>query len=88
MSSYMVLEFSFEILIAKGMDVELLRIDLERITLKRALAAGDSLVDVLSRLDEVARNPDIPDRLEHYLSKRSYEKALAWLDDPEQPHRM
>ncbi len=70
------------------MDVELLRLDLERITQKRALSDGESLVNVLQRLDELARTPNIPDRLEHYLSKRSYEKALAWLDDPEQPHRM
>ncbi len=70
------------------MDKELLRLDLERITQKRALKEGESLVDVLKRLDELARTSAIPDRLEHYLSKRSYEKALAWLDDPDQPHQI
>ena len=70
------------------MDTELLRLDLERITQKRPLEGGESLVDVLARLDQFAGNPSIPGRLEHYLSKRSYAKALAWLDDPEQPHQM
>lgn len=70
------------------MDIELLRLDLERITQKRSLDEGESFVDVLKRLDELARNSEISDRLEHYLSKRSYEKALAWLDDPDQPHQM
>lgn len=75
-------------LISKGMETELLRLDLERITQKRALADGESLVDVLKRLDEFTQISSIPDRLEHYLSKRSYAKALEWLDDPEQSHRM
>ena len=70
------------------MDIDLLRLDLERITQKGALPEGETFVDVLKRLDELAQNPDIPGRLEHYLSKRSYEKALAWLDDPEEPHQM
>jgi len=41
---------------------------------------------VLQRLDVVSREPDLPSQMQHYLSKRSYLKALDWLDNPEAPH--
>lgn len=44
--------------------------------------------DVLARLDGFAAQPDLPERLEHYVSKRSYVKALEWLDNPDTPHRV
>ncbi len=68
------------------MDQEQLRIDLEYITQMRALPVEESLRTVLARLDICAQLPNIPERLQHYLSKRSYAKALAWLDDPDSPH--
>ena len=68
------------------MDFENLKIDLEYITQVRAIPQGEGLAQVLSRLDSFARERSLPDRLEHYLSKRSYVKALAWLEDPETPH--
>lgn len=68
------------------MDTEQLRKDLECIAGQRALAEGENMAQVLARLDTCARLPGIPERLEHYLSKRSYVKALAWLDNPEMPH--
>jgi hypothetical protein len=68
------------------MDEEDLKSDLECVTQARALTAGDSLVAVLGRLDAVAKEADLPQRLQHYLAQRSYTKALAWLDHPEMPH--
>ena len=70
------------------MEYEFLRADLLYVTQKKERPEGVAMVDVLTRLDEVARRPDLPERLEHYLSKRSYVKALEWLDDPELPHRV
>lgn len=70
------------------MDREKLRNDLECITQKRPLSDGESVADVLSRLDAMASLSGNPERLQHYLSKRSYLKALEWLDNPEAPHQV
>ena len=67
------------------MHYDCLRKDLEFVTQKRVLEVGDSLVEALERLDE-AQHTDLPDRLQHYLSQRSYTKALLWLDNPDMPH--
>jgi len=69
------------------MDDADLKTDLEYVTQRRPMPESESMARVLRRLDRRAREPELPDRLEHYLSKRSYVKALAWLDDPETPHR-
>ena len=69
-----------------GMDQNQLKLDLEYITLARDLPEGDSLRTVLARLDDFAKTPNLHDRLEHYLTKRSYAKALAWLENPDSPH--
>lgn len=45
------------------------------------------MAEVLRRLDRAACAGDLPARLEHYLTRRSYVKALDWLDHPETPHR-
>jgi hypothetical protein len=68
------------------MDHEKLRVDLEYITQTRELCDGDSLRSVLARLDAAASEHGLPDRLQHYLIKRSYTKALNWLDNPNAPH--
>ena len=68
------------------MDQDRLKLDLEYITLARELPEGESLGTVLVRLDAYAKTPDLPDRLLHYLTKRSYAKALNWLDHPNTPH--
>ena len=70
------------------MEIERLKIDIECIVGKRSLCDSESMADVLKRLDEYSKIKDIPDRLRHYLTKRSYVKALAWLDDPEIPHEV
>lgn len=44
--------------------------------------------EVLARLDAASKDPGLPERLEHYLSKRSYVKALEWLDNPDLPHQV
>ncbi len=68
------------------MDREQIRVDLEKVAQKQALSAEETMADVLGRLDSVAKQGGIPERLKHYLSQRSYLKALEWLDHPETPH--
>lgn len=68
------------------MKTDQIRADLERIVARRALRGGETLSEVLGRLDGHAASGELPGRLEHYLQKRSYQKALAWLDEPEAPH--
>ncbi len=68
------------------MDQEQLRMDLEYITQVRDLPEGESLRTVLARLDTCAQTAGLQDRLKHYLTKRSYAKALVWLDHPDSPH--
>jgi len=68
------------------MDKDRLKLDLEYITLARALPEAESLGVVLARLDAYAKTPGLPDRMLHYLTKRSYAKALNWLENPDTPH--
>jgi hypothetical protein len=66
--------------------IDTIRKDLEIITLQKPPPAGENYADALKRLDALNERQDLPERLEHYLSKRSYLKALAWLDNPNMPH--
>ena len=68
------------------MTMEQLKSDLECITGKRTIESTETMAQVLARLDEMAKSVDAPERLKHYLSKRSYVKALAWIEDPSTPH--
>jgi hypothetical protein len=68
------------------MTMEQLKSDLECITGKRTIESTETMAQVLARLDEMAKSIDAPERLQHYLSKRSYVKALAWIKDPSTPH--
>jgi len=68
------------------MTMEQLKSDLECITGKRTIESTETMAQVLARLDEMAKYVDAPERLKHYLSKRSYVKALAWIEDPSTPH--
>jgi hypothetical protein len=68
------------------MTMEQLKSDLECITGKRTIEPTETMAQVLARLDEMAKSVDTPERLKHYLSKRSYVKALAWIEDPSTPH--
>jgi hypothetical protein len=58
------------------MIVDSIREHLLYVTGQKQLPEGLTFMTVLSRLDEVAMGENIPERLEHYLSKRSYLKAL------------
>ena len=69
-----------------AMTMEQLKSDLECIIGKRTIESTETMAQVLARLDEMAKSVDAPERLKHYLSKRSYVKALAWIEDPSTPH--
>ena len=69
-----------------SMDQDALKLDLEYITQVRPLSANESFAQVLGRVDAIAQQASLPDRLQHYLSQRSYVKALVWLDNPDSPH--
>ena len=69
------------------MNWRILKENLEYITQQKTLPEEESLANVLARLDAMAKEPDLPERLQHYLSKRSYVKALEWMDNPDLPHR-
>lgn len=69
------------------MQMDELRADLEIATQLVPAPEGDSLVEALRRLDTAAKGGSLPAQLQHYLERRSYVKALAWLDNPELPHQ-
>ncbi|NBB78290.1 MAG: hypothetical protein GVY36_02420 [Verrucomicrobia bacterium] len=68
------------------METEELKLDLESITAQRALPRGETLLEVMDRLDTISKSAETPDRLRHYLERRSYVKALEYLGDPSVPH--
>ena len=49
---------------------------------------GLTLPGALSRLDAISAEASLPRDLAHYLSRRSYVKALEWLEDPDMPHEL
>ena len=49
---------------------------------------GHTIKDVLVELDRFVKEGALPERLAHYLGRRSYVKALEWLDDPDRPHQL
>lgn len=44
--------------------------------------------EALARLDAMAADESLPNDLAHYLSRRSYVKALECLDNPDMPHNV
>ncbi|RPG84269.1 MAG: hypothetical protein CBC33_006740 [Coraliomargarita sp. TMED73] len=68
--------------------LDVLRQDLEFVLGHRSLPEGTELVDVLKRLDGQAQAGGLPGDLQHYIERRSYTKALAWVEDPTLPHRL
>ncbi|MEM8867058.1 MAG: hypothetical protein AAGC73_02210 [Verrucomicrobiota bacterium] len=46
------------------------------------------MLALIGRLDAYPKESKLPERSEHYLTKRSYIKALAWIDNPELPHEV
>ena len=70
------------------MNFEQLKIDLQRISGKCEMQSGETLVQVLERIDSNAESDSIPPQLKHYLVQRSYVKALDCIDDPAAPHQV
>ena len=70
------------------LDFESVRKDLEHVVGQSALPEGKTLTDFLQRLDEASKTEGIPAQMKHYLERRSYLKALAWLDNPEMKHTL
>ena len=67
---------------------EQLKIDLELICGKREMQSGETISQVLVRLDSSAQSDSLPPQLKHYLGQRSYAKALDCIDDPYAPHQL
>lgn len=68
-------------------------IDQIRTLLKVATGAAPPREDLtipkaLSQLDAISREETLPRDLAHYLSRRSYMKALEWLENPDMPHEV
>jgi len=56
---------------------------------RRGAASGRLVLpEALRRLDRIASEESLPRDLAHYLSRRSYVKALEWLDHPDMPHEV
>lgn len=70
------------------MSDEKLRSNLMWATGQKPVPEDRSLTEVLAWLDRLAQGGELPERLTHYLSRRSYVKALEWLEDPDIPHRL
>lgn len=71
-----------------AMYLEQLKTDLERIAGKCEMKSGETMTQVLERLDANAHLDSTPAQLKHYLLQRSYVKALGWIDDPRAPHQV
>lgn len=63
-----------------------LETDLKIVTQQLPVPNGDTLAEALRRLDAVAVAHTLPAQLQHYLQRRSYLKALSFLENPELPH--
>ena len=70
------------------MDFEQLKIDLQRISGKCEMQSGETMVQVLERLDSSAQSDSTPPQLKHYLVQRSYVKALDYIDEPSAPYQV
>jgi hypothetical protein len=69
------------------MNMDALTHYLHSIVQPQALSEPVAIATALRALDLFCReNAEIHPRLRHYLEKRSYAKALAWLDNPDLPH--
>lgn len=69
------------------MNHELLRTNLKIATGAQRPENGATIRETLALLDQFARDEAMPGDLAHYLSRRSYVKALDWLDQADMPHR-
>jgi hypothetical protein len=70
------------------MDTDQIRYNLKVATGAEKPQEGLAIEDALRRLDTMAKEANLPGDLAHYLSRRSYVKALEWLDNPDMSHRI
>ena len=69
------------------MNLEEIRQNLKIVTGAEKPPEGLKIRDALARLDAISKDEELPGDLAHYLSRRSYMKALEWLDNPNMPHK-
>lgn len=72
----------------KAIEVKKLKTDLQSVLGERRLQAGETILDVMARLDAGAQSSQVSQRLRHYLERRSYVKALEFIEDPGKPHQL
>jgi len=65
-----------------------LRSDLSKLTQQIPYDSGETILEVLQRVDQLNADLKLDAKLHHYLERRSYQKALDWFENPQQPHRM
>lgn len=70
------------------MNLEEIALNLKIATGAERLPEGSRIQDALQRLDAISKDETLPKDLAHYLSRRSYVKALEWLDHPDMPHEV
>ena len=73
---------------AQTQDLVHLRSDLAKLMQQIPYDVGETILDVLRRVDQLGADLKLDAKLQHYLERRSYQKALDWLADPQQPHQM
>jgi len=69
------------------MNKEELRLSLQVATGAESPREGLSIGEALRQLDAISKEASVPGDLAHYLSRRSYVKALEWLDNPDMSHK-
>lgn len=65
-----------------------LRSDLAKLTQQIPYDTGETILHVLQRVDQLSADFKFDAKLQHYLERRSYQKAVDWFADPQQPHQM
>ena len=73
---------------AQSKDLVQLHSDLSKLTQKIPCDSGESILMVLQRVDQLVAVSKFDAKLQHYLERRSYQKAFDWFADPQQPHQM
>lgn len=70
------------------MKIDMIKTDLEAIIAGQPTGQNGSIIESMHRLDSVSKSPEVPGQLRHYLERRSYVKALQFLNDPSTPHQV
>jgi hypothetical protein len=70
------------------METETIKADLEAIVAGKPVEQNGSIIQSMQRLDSISKSQKVPGQLRHYLERRSYVKALEFLNDPSTPHHI